>query len=56
MRLFRLMFDTVAFMFPLLSPIPILFGYLCIHLFYPKIVLLPKRLDNVKHPFNLRVW
>ena len=56
MRLFRLCFDCGAFMIPLLSPRLILFGYLNIHLFCPKIVLLPKKLDDIKHSFNVRVW
>ena len=56
MRLFRLCFDCGAFMLPLLSPIPVLSVYLSIHLFCPKIVLLPKKLDDIKHSFNIKIW
>ena len=51
MRLFRFLFDSIAFMLPIYKPKLILLIYFCIHLFYPKIVKVPRKLDLIKQMY-----
>ena len=53
MRLFRLLADAFFFVLPYFAPVPILATYLAIHLFWPQVVRLPRRLDNIDHPYNV---
>jgi len=56
MRLFRFLFDSIAFMLPIYKPKLILLIYFCIHLFYPKIVKVPRKLDLIKHQLNVFLY
>jgi len=55
MKSIRLIFDIGAFMLPVLYPLPILIMYTCIHVWYPWVVYLPKKLDNYQHPLNFQI-
>ena len=54
MKLFRFIFDSFSFVIPIYFP-KILYIYLLIHLFYPQLVYLPKKLDNIENKLNIKI-
>jgi hypothetical protein len=54
MKLFRLIFDAVAFLIPLFYP-TVLLLYIIIHIWFPFIVKLPKRFDIIQHKLNIQI-
>jgi len=55
MRLFRLLFDSLMFLIPLIYPKPILIGYIMVHIWFPFIIKLPKHFDRIEHKFNVHI-
>ena len=55
MKLFRLIFDIIAFIIPLIYPIPILIVYIIVHIWFPFIVKLPRYFDTLEHKLNIYI-
>lgn len=55
MRAFRLLFDLAAFYVPIYSPKHFLALYAFIHVYFPRIVTLPRRLDTINHILNFHI-
>lgn len=55
MRLFRLLFDSLMFLIPLIYPIPILIVYIIVHIWFPFIIKLPKYFDKIEHRYNVNI-
>ena len=55
MKLFRLLFDSIMFLIPLIYPVPILLGYIIVHIWFPFIIKLPRYFDTIDHPYNVQI-
>ena len=55
MRLYRAIFDSSLFLAPVYYP-GLLILYCSIHLFFPCLIHYPKKLDNINHKINIKIY